>query len=246
MVLELFAGCGGASLGIQRAFPDVLHVGIEKDETACRTRRAAGLLTIRADVAEYPTEPFVGKVWGMWASPPCPDFSPAGRRKGIEGESGHLIFQVPRWVNALRPEWVACEQINDRVPLDWWRTFAEGFRELGYWTWVGVLCAADFGVPQERYRSILMASTKGPIQPPERTHAENPTPDLFGNAPLPWVSMAEGLGWGMTDRPCVTVTGGGSRSGGPEPIRGRRPLTERERERERDRWIPKEQGRGDD
>lgn len=233
MILELFAGCGGASLGIRRACPDVPHVGLEIDETACRTRRAAGLLTIRADVAAYPTEPFEGKVWGLWASPPCPDFSPAGKRAGIDGSSGHLIFQVPRWVHAVRPEWVACEQINDRVPLDWWRTFAEEFRGVGYFTWVGVLCAADFGVPQERYRSILMASTRGPITPPERTHAEDPAPDLFGRTPRPWVSMAEGLGWGMIDRPCVTVAAGGTRTGGPEPIRSRATL-ERERERSLD------------
>jgi DNA (cytosine-5)-methyltransferase 1 len=230
LVLELFAGAGGASLGLQRAHPHALHVGIENDEVTCRTRRAAGLLTIRADVAEYPTEPFAGKVWGLWASPPCPDFSPAGRRRGLSGDTGHLIFQVPRWVHAVRPEWLACEQVNDRIPLDWWRTFAEEFRTLGYHVWVGVLCAADFGVPQERYRAILMASLRGPVTPPQRTHAEYPTFDLFGNSTLPWVSMAEGLGWGMTDRPCMTVTSGGTRTGGAEPIRSRDLLIKRERE----------------
>lgn len=224
LVLELFAGCGGAGLGIRAATPDALHVGIEWDHTACLTRKAAGLHTIRADVAQYPTEPFVGKVWGLWASPPCPDFSYAGKRKGIEGESGHLIFQVPRWVQAVRPEWVACEQVPGALP--WWRQFAADFREQGYSCWTGVLDAANYGVPQNRKRAILMArlGTEA-VQPPEPTHAKNPA-TMFGQLE-PWTSMGQALGWGDLGQPSPTVTGGGTKTGGPEPIAngGRKRLT---------------------
>jgi DNA (cytosine-5)-methyltransferase 1 len=240
IVLELFAGCGGASEGIRRAFPDVPAIGVELDSTACATRRAAGHLTIQADVAELPTEPFKGRVLGLWMSPPCPDFSSAGRRKGVEGTSGHLIFQVLRWTLALRPTWLACEQVPPVLP--WWQHFATTLQAEGYFTWAGILCAADYGVPQERYRAILMAHAERPVQPPMPTHAERPHPDLFsGTEPLPWVSMAEGLGWGATGGPSPTVTAGGTKAGGAEPLaRGGRDRLERERER--DRWLPKNAG----
>lgn len=216
-MLELFAGSGGASEGIRRACPDMPAVGIEWDAAACATRRAAGLLTIRADVAAYPVEPFIGRVTGLWLSPPCPDFSSAGKRAGIEGTSGHLIFQVLRWTLALRPTWLACEQVPEVLP--WWRHFARQLeREAGYKTWTGVLCAADYGVPQERYRAVLMAHADRPVQPPEPTHAETPHPSMFGDELAPWVSMAEGLGWGMTRRPYVTVTTGGASTGGVDPM----------------------------
>lgn len=193
LVVELFAGPGGWDVAAQKLGLTV--IGLEMDAAACRTRHAAGHLTIRADVATYPAERFAGKVKGLIASPPCPDFSAAGRKRGVKGTSGHLIFEVPRWVNAVRPEWVACEQVPEVLP--YWREFAREFRALGYHTWAGELCAADYGVPQERYRAILMCSTRGPIEPALASHAEHPHPSLLtGDTPAPWVSMAEGLGLG--------------------------------------------------
>ena len=87
MIVDLFAGPGGwdfaaAELGMR-------PVGIEWDESACLTRRAAGHRTIRTDVKHYPTAPFIGAE-GVIASPPCPDFSTAGKRAGITGKSGRL------------------------------------------------------------------------------------------------------------------------------------------------------------
>jgi DNA (cytosine-5)-methyltransferase 1 len=205
VIVNLFSGPGGWCEGLRSATSEV-SVGIEHDAAACATRAAAGHLTIRADVSAYPTEPFVGKVTGVIASPPCPDFSSAGKRQGVNGTSGHLIFEVLRWVLALRPKWVACEQVPEVLP--WWRLFAERFRqEAGYKTWTGVLCAADYGVPQERYRAFLLAHAERQPQPPTPSHTEHPHDSLFGDRMALWVSMAEGLGWGATARTAPTVTG---------------------------------------
>lgn len=192
MILAPFAGPGGWSEGLRQI--GHADIGFEIDAAACATRRAAGHLTIRADVATYPLDHLTGKVEGLIMSPPCPDFSSAGKRKGTKGESGHLIHQVPRWTLALRPTWLACEQVPEALPF--WRAFADQFRTVGYHCWSGILCAADFGVPQTRYRAILMAHADRSAQPPSPTHGQHPHPDMFGGPDvLPWVSMAEGLGW---------------------------------------------------
>jgi DNA (cytosine-5)-methyltransferase 1 len=265
MVIDLFAGPGGwdeAARGL-----GVPVIGIEWDASACATRAAAGHLTIRADVAEYPVEPFLGKAEGLIASPPCPTFSAAGDGTGRD-EMPHLfaaavtiqekgwvdpwtlhqwsdprtplVLQPLRWVAALRPEWMALEQVPAVAPL--WELYGQIWREAGYSVWSGVLNAADFGVPQTRQRAILIASRTRPAVPPEPTHCKGGSASLFG-ALAPWVSMADALGWGASERPCVTVTGGGTRTGGAEPLAHPRRFVERERERES--WIPAQQGTRD-
>lgn len=84
----------------------------------------------------------------------------------------------------------------------------------------------DHATPQTRKRAILIASIDGPVGPPVPTHqryvtgqpAQAGPGDLFGPGVLPWVSMAEALGWGVPDRPAWTVTGGGTDTGGAEPF----------------------------
>lgn len=214
VIVDLFAGPRGWSEGLRQL--GLTDVGLELDEAACRTAVAAGHATIRTDVTAYPTAPFIGKALGLIASPPCPDFSLAGKRAGITGETGRLMWEVLRWTDDLRPEWLACEQVPQA--LAYWRQFAVTLRSWGYHTWTGVLNAADYGVPQTRQRAFLLASRSGPVLPPTPTHSRHGDGDsLFGDCRLPWVTMAEAVGWGM-DEPSATISGGGARTGGWEPF----------------------------
>lgn len=103
-----------------------------------------------------------------------------------------LVIEPARWLYRLRPRWVALEQVPAVLPL--WETTAAGLRQLGYSTWAGTLCAADYGVPQVRTRAFLIARLDGPAVPPAPTHAERPEPSLFGPELAPWVAMADALG----------------------------------------------------
>lgn len=128
-----------------------------------------------------------------------------------------LVLEPARRIMALRPSTIALEQVPQVLPL--WRVYAYELRRLGYSVWAGVLCAADYGVPQTRRRAILMASTEQAVHPPKATHAEHPDPeDLFGDALLPWISMSDALGWGFDDEPAATISSGGASSGGAEPF----------------------------
>ncbi len=96
LVLDLFAGPGGWSVPLHRF--GVRDVGLEWDEWACRTRAAAGLLTIRTNVAMYPVHVFAGRVWGFIASPPCQAWSMAGKRLGwstSRSSTGRLPTSLP-------------------------------------------------------------------------------------------------------------------------------------------------------
>lgn len=238
-VVDLYAGPGGWDEGLRRSgITDV--IGIEWDAAACATAEAAGHKRLRADVAAVPLADFAGAT-GLVASPPCQAWSMAGKRAGevdrakvhalIDAyaagsddigdgwadDRSHHAAQPVRWVRELRPWWVIFEQVPPVLGL--WRHCARVFRGWGYTTWTGVLNSADYGVPQTRQRAVLIAVRGGPALPPDPTHAKVATgPDLFGPGLPRWVSMAEALGWGMSGRPSMTVTGGGSATGGAEPF----------------------------
>ncbi|MFD1832438.1 DNA cytosine methyltransferase [Streptomyces desertarenae] len=242
MILDLFAGPGGWSTGLRTL--GLTDIGLEWDAAACATRAAAGHLTVRCDVAQYPTAPFAGRVTGLIASPPCQAWSRAGKGLGLKDQplvhqavhdlahgrdtrpalleqcrdARSLLAAEPmRWLYDLRPEWVAMEEVPDVLPL--FRHIAEILRGWGYSAWCGVLNAADYGVPQTRRRAILIASRVRTVAPPEPTHSQHgEEPSLFGPGRPRWVSMAEALGWGATDRVSPTVTAGGGKTGGAEPF----------------------------
>ncbi|MFJ6783578.1 DNA cytosine methyltransferase [Streptomyces yangpuensis] len=226
----------------------VRDVGLEWDAWACRTRAAAGQLTIRTDVAMYPTWPLVSRTAGLIASPPCQAWSMAGKRLGLVDQPlvhqavadlavgrdtraelltackdvrSLLAAEPMRYLHALHaagePEWIVMEEVPDVLPL--WRQYAVILRGWGFSVWTGVLNCADYGVPQTRRRAILLASRTRAAEPPQPTHAQAAEPEsLFGPGRERWVSMAEALGWGATDRPVPTVCAGGGPGGGPEPF----------------------------
>lgn len=183
-VVDLFAGIGW---GLGLCSIGVDEVGIDFDPAVCATRARLGLATIRADLTVYPP---ARSCTGLIASPPCPDWSSAGNRKGRAGETGWMVDIVPQWVLRARPRWVACEQVPEALEV--WHEHAFAYQRLGYRTWVGILNSADYGIPQTRRRAFLLAHAERQPYPPEPTHSRHGE-GLFGGRP--WVSMAEALGW---------------------------------------------------
>lgn len=110
-----------------------------------------------------------------------------------------LVVEPLRWALALQPEWVAFEQVPPVLEL--WSMFAQILALRGYSTWTGVLEAERYGVPQTRERAILLARRSGAVAPPRPTHQryvpgepQRHDHTLDGEI-LPWVSMADALGW---------------------------------------------------
>lgn len=215
-VIDLFAGPGGWDVAARSLGFETL--GIEWDRAAAATREAAGLRTLVADIRALDPMAYRG-AHGLIASPPCTDFSVAGLRRGVDGPTGKLVEQALIWATALRPEWIAFEQVPPVLAI--WKEYASALAGLGYHVWAGLLRAEQYGVPQTRRRAVLMAHRSRQVGPPAPTHsAFHPlSPGQFDLGVQPWISMAQALGWGMTKRPAGTVVGAP-----PGPKSGQRPL----------------------
>lgn len=114
-------------------------------------------------------------------------------------ERSPLTFEVIRWVAEINPNYLMLEQVPAALPI--WEAMAEVLRTWGYKVWTGNVQAEQFGVPQTRKRAILTATKHGDVVVPEPTHSKyhSRTPDKLDEGVLPWVSMADALGWGDTD-----------------------------------------------
>lgn len=214
--IELFAGAGGASLGLHCAgFRALAH--IEWDKDACATLRAAvaaGLLD--GDVVEGDVREVDWSRWPspdlLWASPPCQDWSTAGKREGAQGSRNGWPWT---WdvVDHIKPTWFLAENVPGMLMhaggADACRGNPEGcpacytaevlmpdlrrrFAFAGYY----VIDAADHGVPQHRNRVYFWGGPR-PLPCPTPTHADPATVGqggLFGPRMLPWVTVREALG----------------------------------------------------
>lgn len=241
-VRDLFAGTGW---GVACRTLGWDEHGVEIMPEAQATRAAAGFKTVASDVRTV--EPVPGEYEGEIASPSCKRYSMAGNGVGrqaldqvlagvalyrsgrtlcweetaslVGDEDAALTLEPLRIALGSMPRFIVWEQVPSVLPV--WKACAGVFADRGYSTAVGVLNAEQYGVPQTRRRAILVARRDGvPAAMPTPTHSRyNPNcPGQFEFGVQPWVSMADALGWGMTHRPSMTVTGGGTDTGGAEPF----------------------------
>ncbi|MFJ9580861.1 DNA cytosine methyltransferase [Streptomyces sp. NPDC101191] len=162
----------------------------------------------------------------------------------LDDERTGLVLEPLRWVLAAldsgRPyRTVMLEQVPTVLPV--WDAMAEILRSEGYTVVTGRMNAEEYGVPQTRARAVLVARRGDVAALPAPTHRRySRTTDQNGGNPdlLPWVSMAEALGWGMTHRPALTVAVG-TAAGGPDPscVGGSGSRATLYGERDAGRWI---------
>ena len=169
---------------------------------------------------------------------------PLERFRGALGDDPRteLVLEPLRWaleaIELMQPyDFIALEQVPSVLPL--WQVYAEVLREQGYSVAAGNLQAEQYGVPQTRKRAVLLARRDGvEARLPTPTHSRFHVRDRTRLDPgvLPWVSMEQALGWGMTERPSMSVTGEGTGAGGAEPFGSgaRRGIT---REEQAGRWA---------
>lgn len=129
---------------------------------------------------------------------PCQGFSVANAKRYVADERNVLYLQMLDVIRHVRPLYAIAENVKGILSIgkgDVFKMILRDFENCGYHVKYEVLNAADYGVPQLRYRVFIVARRQDipePVRfPPQPTHTQYPNQELF---PLrPWVSIDEAL-----------------------------------------------------
>ena len=183
IVLDLFAGCGGLSLGFEAV--GYKTIGYEMNEAAAETYRKnlnGDCHAIKLDLDfEYPqAEIIIG-------GPPCQPFSVGGHQKGIEdARDGFPIFIDA--VKKLQPKVFMFENVRGLLYTNKWyfELVIEELRKLGYLIDFKLLNAVNYGVPQNRERLFVFghrAKFNFPKQHPNKITVHEAIGDIMYTTP---------------------------------------------------------------
>lgn len=190
LVVDLFAGGGGASLGLEAALDRPVDIAINHDPTAIAVHKANHPRTLHFASNIWNVDPVLATngrpVLHLHASPDCTHFS---RTKGGKPRSKNirsLADVVVKWARAVRPACITLENVQefegwgpldaeghplkDRAGEDFWRWRGE-LESLGYVVDHRVLDASQYGAPTKRKRLFVVARCDGrPVRWPTPTH----------------------------------------------------------------------------
>lgn len=214
LIIDLFAGGGGASLGIEAAMGRPIDIAINHDPVALAVHAANHPHTVHLteNIWEVkPREIVKGRrVALLWASPDCTHFSVAKGGKPRKQNIRSLAWTVVLWAHDVAPDVICLENVAEFRswgPLDaegkpskkemgtTFKKWKRSLERLGYVVDYRVLRASDYGAPTSRKRLFLVARRDGlPITWPAPTHG--------GPGLLPVRAAAECIDWSL---PCKSI-----------------------------------------
>ena len=162
-VVSLFSGCGGLDLGFEKAGFEVVWAN-EYDTTIHATYRLNHPNTElnTADIRSL-TAQDIPDCDGIIGGPPCQSWSLGGRSLGIDDERGRLVYDYIRIVSEKKPKFFVMENVPGMVTprhIKAFNQFLDLFRNAGYRIRYELMNAADFKIPQERLRVIIVGIRK--------------------------------------------------------------------------------------
>lgn len=222
IIVDNFAGGGGASTGIEMATGLNVDIAINHDEAAILMHKAN-----HPDTEHYcesvwdidPREIVKGrKVALCWFSPDCKHFSKAKGGKPVEKKIRGLAWVAIRWAATVKPRVITLENVEEfktwgPLTVDGkpdpdkkgktFQAFINALKRQGYKVEWKELRASDYGAPTIRKRLFLIARCDGKaIKWPEPTHGDPSSEEVRKGRLKPWRTAAEIIDWSI---PCPSI-----------------------------------------
>lgn len=243
LIVDNFAGGGGASTGIEIATGYSVDIAINHDPEAIRMHR----------VNHPDTKHYCESVWDVdpveicgehpvalaWFSPDCKHFSKAKGGKPKDKNIRGLAWVACRWAGLVRPRVIMLENVEEFKtwgPLNrshrpikkkqgkTFEKFVKQLEGLGYQVEFRELTAADYGAPTMRKRFFMIARCDGhPIIWPEPTHAPAKSEAVLSGRLKPYVGAYTQIDF---SRPCPSIFDSSEAIKEKYGIRAVRPLAE--------------------
>ena len=221
MIIDNFAGGGGASTGIELATGRAVDAAINHDPDAILMHQTNHPQTRHYCESVWDVDPWEvtrGRPVGLaWFSPDCKHFSKAKGSKPVDRNIRGLAWIVLKWAGTVKPRVIILENVEEfqtwgpvrkGKPVksrcgETFRKWKEQLQALGYEIDHRELVAADYGAPTIRKRFFLIARCDGkPIIWPERTHAPKDSEEVKNGKCKPWRGAAEIIDWTI---PCPSI-----------------------------------------
>ncbi|MAI35040.1 MAG: DNA (cytosine-5-)-methyltransferase [Rhodopirellula sp.] len=223
IIVDNFAGGGGASTGIERALNRSPEYAINHDAVALEMHQTNHPHTKHLQTSVWAVDPRdllkKGQRVGLaWFSPDCKHHSKAKGGKPVEKNIRDLAWVVVSWAELVKPKVIMLENVEefkDWCPLtkdnkpdlsrrgETFRLWVKKLRALGYKVEWRELRACDYGAPTIRKRLFVIARCDGkPIVWPDPTHGTADCEEVYRGTLLPWRSAAEIIDWSL---PCPSI-----------------------------------------
>lgn len=243
MIIDSFAGGGGASTGIELALGRSPDVAINHSASALALHAANHPETLHLDSNIWDVDPREvtkgRKVGLLWASPDCKHFSKAKGGAPRDRNIRDLAWVVVRWAEDVKPDVICMENVEefqtwgpvgeDGQPIkelagltfsDW----ISRLKKAGYKVQHRELRGCDYGAPTIRKRWFLVARRDGrPICWPKPTHGDPESDHVRKGKLLPWRTAAECIDWSI---PCPSIFDTSAQIVAEHGLRAVRPLAE--------------------
>ena len=222
LIVDNFAGGGGASTGIEAALGRAVDIAINHDEQAIRMHEVnhPGTRHIRNNIWQIDPQEVTGgqPVKLAWFSPDCKHFSKAKGGKPREKSIRDLAWVVVLWAQRVKPDVILLENVEEF--RTWGPLCDQGFpikeragetfdkwqrelRKAGYKIQWRELRACDYGAPTIRKRFFMIARRDGqPIVWPAPTHGKPQSSEVLSGKLKPWRTAAEIIDWSI---PCPSI-----------------------------------------
>ena len=221
IIVDNFAGGGGASSGIELALGRIVNAAINHDPAAILMHKTNHPYTEHYQASVWdinPREVCRGRPVALaWFSPDCKHFSKAKGAALVDKHIRGLAWITLRWAGTVRPRAIILENVEEfrtwgpvrngkpvkKKAGQTFQKFIAQLRDLKYRVEWKELVAADYGAPTTRKRFVLIARCDGrPICWPEPTHAPRDSEEVKSGKLLPWRSAAEIIDWSL---PCPSI-----------------------------------------
>lgn len=217
IIVDNFAGGGGASTGIEMATGVSVDIAINHDPAAIEMHRLNHPETEHYCENVWDVDPVKAargrKVGLLWLSPDCTHHSKAKGGKPVKKEIRGLAWIAVRWAIAVKPRVIMLENVEefqewgplgeDGKPIKEAKTvtfnsFVKSLEALGYEVEYRTLTASDYGAPTSRTRFFLIARCDGKdIVWPEPTHANPESLEVQLGYKKPWRTSSEIIDWSI-------------------------------------------------
>lgn len=248
LIVDNFAGGGGASTGIEMATGYSVDIAINHDPEAIRMHKANHPSTKHYCESVWDVDPIQackGHPVGLaWFSPDCKHFSKAKGGKPKDKAIRGLAWVALRWAGLVRPRVIILENVEEFKtwgPLNrshrpiknkqgvTFKKFVKQFKELGYDVEFNELVAADYGAPTKRKRFFMIARCDGkPIKWPKHTHGPLNSEEVKAGLVKPYVGAYTKLDFSI---PCPSIFDTSAEIKEKYGIRAVRPLADKTMQR---------------